>query len=54
LFFQLTGVYSLNETFSVNKRVVNITNQIIPAIIIAAVIIVAVVIIIPASMGGVW
>jgi hypothetical protein len=38
----------------VNKRVVNITSQIIPAIIIAAVIIVAVVIIIPASMGGVW
>jgi hypothetical protein len=50
----LTGVYSLNETFSVNKRVVNITRQIIATIIIAAVIIVAVVIIVPASQGGGW
>jgi hypothetical protein len=48
----LTGVYSLNETFSVNKRVVNITSQIIAAKIVAAVIIVVVVIIIPAQGGG--
>jgi hypothetical protein len=54
LFFQLTGVYSLNETFSVNKRVVNIASQIKAAMIIAAVIIVAVVIIVPASQGGGW